>query len=251
MSVTSRTPDRTFRVEPSRTVAEHTGPSSSETTRVVPPTSFASPPPGSATGVTVIASVVEVLVTGTVVEVAAARVVDGAVGVAAALEDALVVDGDGDVALELGGADVDDDELVDLSAGAVVGAVELLVRGTDVDVPVAAVVVSADFASGASAVEGSAAASSRVAAAASSSSMPSASALTPRSAFTRGCPIPKDSTSGDQLWLSSQPIFSTLGPLDPSHSVRSVIVLFDSARSGAVVYPEDIAGPLIVRTRIE
>lgn len=94
---------------------------------MVPPTSFASPPPGSATGVTVVAAVVAVLVTGTVVEVAVARVVDGAVGVAAALEDALVVDGDGDVALELGGADVDDDEVVDLSAGAVVGAVELLV----------------------------------------------------------------------------------------------------------------------------
>lgn len=127
VSVTSSTPDRTFRVEPSRTVAEHTCPSSSKMTRVIRPTSFASPPPGSATEVTVVASVVEVLVAGTVVEVVVARVVAGAVGVAAALEDALVVDGDGDVALELGGADVDDDELVDLSAGAVVGAVELLV----------------------------------------------------------------------------------------------------------------------------
>lgn len=119
------------------------------------------------------------------------------------------------------------------------------------DVLVTAVVASADFAAGASALEGPAAASSRVATTASSSSMPSAPKSSSFNALTNGCPIPKDSTSGDQLWLSSQPIFSTLGPLDPSHSVRSVVVLFDSARSGAVVYPEDTAGPLIVRTRIE
>ena len=249
MSVTSRTPDRTFRVEPSRTVAEHTGPSSSETTRVVPPTSFASPPPGSATGVTVVASVVEVLVAGTVVEVVVARVVAGAVDVAAVLEVALLVEGDGYVAEGLDGADVDDDEVVDLSAGEVVGTVELLVRGTDVDVLVAAVVVSADFASGASVLEGFAAASSRVAAAASSSSMPSASALTPRSAFNRGSPIPKDSTSGDQLWLFSQPWFKRLGFAAFSHSVRSEARSLYDIPEFADLYPEDTAGPFSVRIR--
>ena len=199
VSVTSRTPDRTFRVEPSRTVAEHTCPSSSEITRVTPPTSFASPPPGSATGVTVVASVVEVLVARTVVEVVVARAVVGAVDVAVVLEVALLVEGDGDVAVRFDGAEVDDDEVVDLSAGAVVGAVELLVRAADVELLVAAVVVSAALPAVVSPSEVSAAASSRVATAASSSSMPSASAVTPRSAFTRGCPIPKDSNSGDQL----------------------------------------------------
>ena len=100
VSVTSRTPDRTFRVEPSRTVAEHTCPSASETTRVVPPMSFASPPPARATGVTVVVAVVEVLVARTVVEVVVARAVVGAVDVAVVLEVALLVEGDGDVAGE-------------------------------------------------------------------------------------------------------------------------------------------------------